>query len=66
MKFEYSCNGLPDDLGSSYADVFCIDLVLLILITGTNQICLITDNIVQASLRVCILIGLVKMGLLDI
>ena len=22
-----SCNHLPDDLGSSYADVFCIDLV---------------------------------------
>ena len=24
---EYSRNRLPDDLGSSYADVFCIDLV---------------------------------------
>ena len=23
----YLCNCLPDDLGSSYADVFCIDLV---------------------------------------
>ena len=24
---KYLCNRLPDDLGSSYADVFCIDLV---------------------------------------
>ena len=24
---EFSCNRLPDDLGCSYADVFCIDLV---------------------------------------
>ena len=66
MKFEYSFNGLPDDLGSSYADVFWIDLVPIIFITGTNQICSITDNIVQESLWVCFLIGLVKMGLLDI
>ena len=26
----YLCNRLPDDLSSSYADVFCIDLVPII------------------------------------
>ena len=36
----WSCNRLPDDLGSSYADVFWIDLVPILIILYVGSFCI--------------------------